>query len=64
MALLHLVTLQRQAAELETRIGSSIEESSFSGLFTRVEMGHIRIGSAGNGRSRSCGSGWSLSQRA
>jgi hypothetical protein len=27
-----------------------IEGSSFSGLLTRVEIGHIRIGSAGNGR--------------
>jgi hypothetical protein len=31
-------------------IGSTIEGSSFSGLLTRVEIGHIRIGSAGNGR--------------
>jgi hypothetical protein len=28
-------------------IGSTIEGSSFSGLFTRVEIGHIRISSAG-----------------
>ena len=27
--------------------GSNIEGSSFSGLFTRVELGHIRIVSAG-----------------
>ena len=44
-------------------IGSTIDESSFSGLLTRVEIGHIRIGSAGNGRIRSRGSGSSLSQR-
>jgi hypothetical protein len=43
-------------------IGSTIEGSSFSGLLTRVEIGHIRIGSAGNGRIRSRGSGSSLSQ--
>ena len=34
-------------------IGSTIEGSSFSGLLTRAEIGHIRIGSAGNGRIRS-----------
>ena len=33
------------------------------GLLTRVEIGHIRIGSAGNGRIRSRGSASSLSQR-
>jgi hypothetical protein len=27
-----------------------MEGSSFSGLLTLVEIGHIRIGSAGNGR--------------
>jgi ABC-type uncharacterized transport system substrate-binding protein len=54
----------REAASFVTSIGSSIEGSSFSGLFTRVEMGHIRINSAGNGRIRSRGSGSSLSQRA
>jgi hypothetical protein len=32
---------------IEVRI--VIEESSFSGLLTLVEMGHIRIRSAGNG---------------
>jgi hypothetical protein len=30
-----------------------IEGSSFSGLLTRVEIGQIRIGSAGNGRIKS-----------
>ena len=29
-------------------IGSIIDGSSLSGLLTRVEIGHIRIGSAGN----------------
>ena len=38
--------------------------SSFSRLLTRVEIGHIRIGSEGNGCIRSLGSGSSLSQRA
>jgi hypothetical protein len=41
-------------------MGSTIEGSSFSGLLTRVEIGHIRIGSAGNGRIRSLGFGSSL----
>ena len=40
-----------------------MEGSSFSGLLTRVEIGHIRVGSAGNGLIRSLGSGSSLSQR-
>jgi len=44
--------------------GSTVDASSFSGLFTRVEIGHIRISSAGHGRIRSRGSGTSLSQRA
>jgi hypothetical protein len=30
-------------------IGSTIDGSSFSGLLTRVEIGHIRIGPAGAG---------------
>jgi hypothetical protein len=34
-------------------IGSTIEGSSFSGLLTRVEIGHIRIKSEGNGRIKS-----------
>jgi hypothetical protein len=37
-------------------IGSMIEGSSFSGMFTRVEIGHIRIGSDGKGRIKSRGS--------
>ena len=36
---------------------SKIDGSSFSGLFTRAEIGHIVIRSAGNGRSNSHGSG-------
>jgi hypothetical protein len=46
----------RSAYAADRLIGSRIEESSFSGLLTRVEIGHIRIGSAGNGRIKSCGS--------
>jgi hypothetical protein len=42
----------------DNAIGSRIEGSSFSGLLTRVEIGHIRIGSAGNTRSRSAGIGF------
>jgi hypothetical protein len=52
------------AAEVAIAIGSTIEGSSFSGLLTRVEIGHIRMGSAGNGLIRSPGSGSSLSHRA
>ena len=37
------------AAEVTNSIGSMIDGSSFSGLFTRVEIGHIRIGSEGKG---------------
>jgi hypothetical protein len=44
-------------------IGSIIEGSSFSGLLTRLEIGHIRIRLAGNGRIRSRGSRSSQSQR-
>jgi hypothetical protein len=47
-----------------TAIGAKIDGLSFSGAFTRVEIGHIRIGPAGNGRINSRGSGSSLSQRA
>jgi malonyl CoA-acyl carrier protein transacylase len=35
------------APEAASLIGSRIEGSSFSGLLTRVEIGHIRFGSAG-----------------
>jgi len=45
------------------RSAQRLKGSSFSGLLTRVEIGHIRIGSAGNGRIRSPASGSSLSQR-
>jgi hypothetical protein len=51
------------AALLANSMGSIIEGSSFSGLLTRVEIGHIRIRPAGNGRIRSRGSTSSLSQR-
>jgi hypothetical protein len=53
-----------QAASVVTWIGSSIDASSFSGLLTRLEIGHIRISSGGNGRIRSRGSASSPSQRA
>jgi hypothetical protein len=33
------------ATEVTNAIGSTIEGSSFPGLLTRVEIGHIRIGS-------------------
>src|ERR1039458_3085361 len=36
------------AAEMARSIGSRIEGSSFSGLLPRVEIGHIRMVSAGN----------------
>ena len=36
------------AAEVANSIGSKIDGSSFSGLLTRVEIGHIRIGSEGS----------------
>jgi hypothetical protein len=36
---------------------SKIEASSFSGLFTLVEIGHMVIGSEGKGTTRSQGSG-------
>jgi hypothetical protein len=54
----------RQAASVASSLGSTIEASSFSGLFTRVDIGHTRICSAGNGRITSAGSGSSPSQRA
>jgi hypothetical protein len=38
------------AAEVANAIGSTMEASSFSGLLTLVEIGQIRIGSAGNDR--------------
>ena len=52
------------AASGASSIGSTIERSSFSGLLTRVEIGHMRIRSAANGRIKSHGSGSSLTQRA
>ena len=51
------------AASLANSTGSMIEGSSFSGLFTRLDIGHIRIRPAGNGRIRSRGSGSSLNHR-
>jgi hypothetical protein len=40
-----------------TSTGSKMDESSFSGLFTFVESGHIVMGSEGKGTSKSRGSG-------
>jgi hypothetical protein len=40
---------------VENWIGSAIEGSSFSGLLTRVEIGHKRIGSAGKAASSHAG---------
>jgi hypothetical protein len=48
----------------DARIGSMIDGSSFAGLLTRVEIGHMRSRSDGNGRSKSRGSDSSLSYRA
>jgi hypothetical protein len=39
-----------QSSIAASSIGFRIEGSSFSGLFTRVEIGHIRIRSAGHGK--------------
>src|SRR5215472_15251579 len=39
-----------QAALVASSISSRIDGSSFSGLFTRVEIGHMRMVSEGNGR--------------
>ena len=54
----------RYATAVANSIGSTMDGSSFSGLLTRVEIGQIRMGLAGNGRINSRGSGSSLSQRA
>ena len=43
------------ATAMANSIGSTIDGSSFSGLLTWVEIGHIRIGSAGKGRINSRG---------
>ncbi len=51
------------AASVVTPAGSTIDGSSFSGLLTRVEIGHMRIGPAGNGRINSRGSASSLNHR-
>jgi hypothetical protein len=39
------------AALFANSMGSVTERSSFSGLLTRVEIGHVRIKPAGNGRN-------------
>lgn len=44
-------------------ISSSRRSSSFDGELTRVEIGQIVMGSDGNGRNRSRGSGSFPSQR-
>jgi hypothetical protein len=54
----------RYAASVVTSIGSTINGSSFSGFFTRVEIGQMRMSSAGNGRIRSRGSASSPIQQA
>jgi hypothetical protein len=41
---------QPYAPEAASLKGSRIEGSSFSGLFTRVDIAQIQMGSAGNGR--------------
>jgi hypothetical protein len=41
------------ATAVASSIGSMIDGSSFSGLLTRVEIGHIRMGADGNGRINS-----------
>jgi hypothetical protein len=51
------------AANEANENGSMIDGSSFSDLLTRVEIGDIRIGSAGCGRSKPCGSVATPSQR-
>ena len=59
-----LASSLRYAASVASSMGSIIDGSSFSGLLTRVEIGHIRIRSAGNGSIKSRGSGSSPSQGA
>jgi len=56
-------TLAHLTHAADNSIGSTIDGSSFSGLLTRVEIGHIRIGLLGYGRSKSRGSGSPLIQR-
>jgi hypothetical protein len=51
------------ASALDSTKGTSRSESSFFGVFTRVDTGHIVISSDGNGFSRSRGSGSGPSQR-
>jgi hypothetical protein len=53
---------EKEHHEVDTGVNSS--GSSFAGEFTRVEIGHMVMGSAGYGTSRSRGSGSTLlSQR-
>jgi hypothetical protein len=49
----HAGSLKVGVHAADNSIGSTIDGSSFSGLLTRVEIGHIRMGSAGNGRIKS-----------
>ena len=58
-----VATVRLATHAADSSIGSTIDGSSFSGLLTRMEIGHVRIGSAGNGLIRSPGSGSSLSHR-
>ena len=46
----HAGSLKVGVHAADNSIGSTIDGSSFSGLLTRVEIGHIRMGSAGNER--------------
>jgi len=55
-----LYRIPSYAASVAGSIGSTIAASSFSGLLTRFEIGHIRIGAARNGRIKSRGAGSSL----
>jgi hypothetical protein len=59
----NLVCRIHDVRERRASTGSTIEGSSFFGLLTGVDIGHIRIGVAGNVRIKSRGSGSSLSQR-
>jgi hypothetical protein len=46
---------RRHAADVLNSMGSTIDGSSFSGLFTLVEIGHMRIGSVARpAPARSC----------
>lgn len=45
---INIGSIAAYAASVASSMGSSIEGSSFSGLFTRVEINQIRMRSAGN----------------